>query len=173
MPSCASEDDLGIIKPYSDALKCRELELTWHISALQEALRDVRKLRHDQEAKHVEMGEGHYYYNSAFIDTGDMVEGTVQYVKPCAAWIRLGDGSVGVLHTSQLSWEYVDDVTTVLTEGERVKVRNENHSDFSELEVNSDNIDGNSKCEFRRCALIPSNRDSATFDRGACLFLVT
>ena len=55
---------------------------------------------------------------------GDVVEGTVQSVKPYGAFVDIG-GVNGLLHISQISHDRIANVETVLQEGDRLKVRGE------------------------------------------------
>lgn len=53
---------------------------------------------------------------------GDVVIGTVQAVKPYGAFIDVG-GINGLLHISQISHDRITNVETVLSEGDKIKVR--------------------------------------------------
>lgn len=56
------------------------------------------------------------------IHEGDIIEGTVQRLASFGAFVDLG-GVDGLVHISQVSHEHIDDVSKVLTEGQRVKVK--------------------------------------------------
>ncbi|QCR32154.1 30S ribosomal protein S1 [Lysinibacillus sp. SGAir0095] len=56
------------------------------------------------------------------INAGDMIEGTVQRLAPFGAFVDIG-GVDGLVHISQVSHDHVDDVSTVLSEGQAVKVK--------------------------------------------------
>ena len=56
------------------------------------------------------------------ITEGDVIEGKVQRIASFGAFVDLG-GVDGLVHISQVSHEHVDDITTVLTEGQTVKVK--------------------------------------------------
>jgi small subunit ribosomal protein S1 len=56
------------------------------------------------------------------VQTGDVVEGVVQIVKPYGAFVDIGGGLSGLLHISQLSHQRVSNVERVLKEGDRLKV---------------------------------------------------
>lgn len=56
------------------------------------------------------------------IHEGDVIEGTVQRLASFGAFIDLG-GVDGLVHISQVSHEHIDDVSTVLSEGQKVKVK--------------------------------------------------
>nr|WP_106784663.1 30S ribosomal protein S1 [Lysinibacillus timonensis] len=56
------------------------------------------------------------------IKEGDVLEGTVQRIAPFGAFVDIG-GVDGLVHISQLSHEHVEDVSTVLTKGQAVKVK--------------------------------------------------
>ena len=53
---------------------------------------------------------------------GDVVEGTVESVKPYGAFVNLG-GTNGLLHISQISHDRVTNVDAVLSIGDKIKVR--------------------------------------------------
>ncbi len=54
---------------------------------------------------------------------GDVVEGTVDSIKPYGAFIKLDDGVDGLLHISQISTQSIKHPSAVLTEGQTVKVK--------------------------------------------------
>ena len=54
---------------------------------------------------------------------GDVVEGTVDSIKPYGAFIKLDDGVDGLLHISQISAQRIKHPSAVLTEGQTVKVK--------------------------------------------------
>ncbi len=54
---------------------------------------------------------------------GDVVEGTVDSIKPYGAFIRLADGVDGLLHISQISTQRIKHPSVVLKEGQTVKVK--------------------------------------------------
>ncbi len=56
------------------------------------------------------------------IKEGDVLEGTVQRIAPFGAFIDIG-GVDGLVHISQVSHDHVEDVNTVLTKGQSVKVK--------------------------------------------------
>jgi translation initiation factor 2 alpha subunit (eIF-2alpha) len=60
-------------------------------------------------------------YVRTYAQTGDVVEGVVQTVKPYGAFVDIG-GLSGLLHISQLSHQRVTNVERVLKEGDRLKV---------------------------------------------------
>ncbi|GAX76239.1 hypothetical protein CEUSTIGMA_g3683.t1 [Chlamydomonas eustigma] len=53
---------------------------------------------------------------------GDLVEGTIQYLRPYGAFIDLGNGIIGLMHISQISHERVFNVENVLRPGDQIKV---------------------------------------------------
>ena len=62
----------------------------------------------------------------AWIDilpAGDVVEGTVDSIKPYGAFIKLDEGVDGLLHISQISTQRIKHPGAVLTEGQTVKVK--------------------------------------------------
>ena len=54
---------------------------------------------------------------------GDIVEGTVDSIKPYGAFIKLDEGVDGLLHISQISTQRIKHPGAVLTEGQTVKVK--------------------------------------------------
>src|SRR5690606_11596666 len=56
------------------------------------------------------------------IQQGDMLEGTVQRLAKFGAFIDLG-GIDGLVHISQVAHEHVEDISTVLQEGQSVTVK--------------------------------------------------
>ena len=57
------------------------------------------------------------------VKAGDVVEGTVDSIKPYGAFIKLDDGVDGLLHVSQISTQRIKHPSAVLTEGQTVKVK--------------------------------------------------
>ncbi len=56
------------------------------------------------------------------IKSGDILEGTVQRIATFGAFVDIG-GVDGLVHISQISHEHIDDVSSVLSEGQSVKVK--------------------------------------------------
>lgn len=54
---------------------------------------------------------------------GDVVEGTVDSIKPYGAFVKLAEGVDGLLHISQISTQRLKHPGAVLTEGQTVKVK--------------------------------------------------
>ena len=54
---------------------------------------------------------------------GDVVEGTVDSLKPYGAFVRLADGVDGLVHVSQISTQRIKHPSVVLKEGQTVKVK--------------------------------------------------
>ena len=57
------------------------------------------------------------------IEVGNVFEGRVTGVKPFGAFVALPEGRVGMVHISEVSNEYVQDIAAVLHEGDTVKVQ--------------------------------------------------
>ena len=51
------------------------------------------------------------------------MEGRVTGIKPFGAFVALPEGKVGMVHISEVSNAYVQDIAAVLHEGETVKVK--------------------------------------------------
>ena len=57
------------------------------------------------------------------IEVGNVFEGRVTGVKPFGAFVALPEGRVGMVHISEVSNEYVQDINAVLHDGDTVKVQ--------------------------------------------------
>lgn len=57
------------------------------------------------------------------IEVGNVFEGRVTGVKPFGAFVALPEGRVGMVHISEVSNEFVQDINTVLHVGDEVKVQ--------------------------------------------------
>ena len=55
------------------------------------------------------------------IEVGNVLEGRVTGVKPFGAFVALPEGKSGMVHISEVSNEYVQDINTVLHDGDAVK----------------------------------------------------
>lgn len=54
---------------------------------------------------------------------GDIIEGKVTGIKPFGAFVSLPDGKTGLVHISEISYEFVQDISAVLEEGQTVQVK--------------------------------------------------
>lgn len=52
-----------------------------------------------------------------------MVEGKVTGIKPFGAFVSLPEGKTGLVHISEVSYEFVQDISAVLEEGQAVTVK--------------------------------------------------
>ena len=57
------------------------------------------------------------------IEIGNVFEGRVTGVKPFGAFVALPEGRVGMVHISEVSNEFVQDIAAVLHDGDTVKVQ--------------------------------------------------
>lgn len=57
------------------------------------------------------------------LQVGDIVEGKVTGIKPFGAFVALPEGKNGLVHISEVSYEFVQDLSTVLSEGQTVSVK--------------------------------------------------
>ena len=57
------------------------------------------------------------------IEVGNIFEGRITGIKPFGAFVALPEGRVGMVHISEVSNTYVQDIAAVLHEGETVKVK--------------------------------------------------
>ena len=54
---------------------------------------------------------------------GSIVEGTVTGVRPFGAFVDIGSGESGLIHISELSDSYVEDINTFIKRGAKVRVK--------------------------------------------------
>ena len=57
------------------------------------------------------------------LQVGDIVEGKVTGIKPFGAFVSLPENKNGLVHISEVSYEFVQDLSAVLEEGQTVKVK--------------------------------------------------
>ena len=57
------------------------------------------------------------------IEVGNVFEGKVTGVKPFGAFVALPEGKSGMVHISEVSNEFVQDINAVLKEGQQVNVK--------------------------------------------------
>ena len=57
------------------------------------------------------------------LQVGDIVEGKVTGIKPFGAFVSLPEGKTGLVHISEVSYEFVQDISTVLSDGQTVSVK--------------------------------------------------
>lgn len=57
------------------------------------------------------------------VEVGSIVEGKVTGVKKFGAFVALPDGKTGMVHISEVSNEYIQELSDVLSEGQEVKVK--------------------------------------------------
>ena len=57
------------------------------------------------------------------IDIGSVYDGTVTGLTKFGAFVKLEDGTTGMVHISEVSNEYVNDISEHLAEGDKVKVK--------------------------------------------------
>lgn len=57
------------------------------------------------------------------IEVGNIIEGTVVGVQPFGAFVSLGDNKQGLVHISQISSSYVENINQVLKVSDKVKVK--------------------------------------------------
>ena len=67
------------------------------------------------------------------VEVGSIVEGKVTGVKKFGAFVLLPDGKTGMVHISEVSNEYVQELSDVLSEGQTVKVKVMNVSDDGKI----------------------------------------
>lgn len=57
------------------------------------------------------------------VEVGDIVEGNVSGITHFGAFIQLGKGRTGLVHISEISHDYVNDVNDYVKKNEKVKVK--------------------------------------------------
>lgn len=57
------------------------------------------------------------------VEVGSIVEGKVTGVKKFGAFVALPEGATGMVHISEVSTQYIEELADVLTEGQIVKVK--------------------------------------------------
>lgn len=57
------------------------------------------------------------------LQVGDIVEGKVTGLKPFGAFVSLPEGKTGLVHISEVSYEFVQDISAVLEDGQAVTVK--------------------------------------------------
>ena len=57
------------------------------------------------------------------LQVGDIVEGKVTGIKPFGAFVSLPEGKTGLVHISEVSYEFVQDLSAVLSDGQAVQVK--------------------------------------------------
>ena len=57
------------------------------------------------------------------VSVGEIVEGTVSDIMNYGAFVKLEDGKNGLVHISEVSREYVEEIHTVLKSGDKVKAK--------------------------------------------------
>ena len=57
------------------------------------------------------------------ISVGDIVEGTVTGVMPFGAFVDLGNKTAGLIHISEISRTYVQDINDHIKKGDKVRVK--------------------------------------------------
>lgn len=57
------------------------------------------------------------------LQVGDIVEGKVTGIKPFGAFVSLPENKNGLVHISEVSYEFVQDLSAVLAEGQVVTVK--------------------------------------------------
>ena len=57
------------------------------------------------------------------VSIGDIVEGIVTDIMNYGAFVKMEDGTNGLVHISEVSKEYVDDIHKVLKSGDKVKAK--------------------------------------------------
>lgn len=83
---------------------------------------------------------------------GEVLQGEVVAIKPYGAFVRLPNGTVGMIHISEVAQEYVSDIFQYLSVGEEVTVK-----------VIGENPEGKPNLSLKR--LSPQELEEARFHR--------
>jgi S1 RNA binding domain protein len=83
---------------------------------------------------------------------GEILQGEVVAIKPYGAFVRLPNGTVGMIHISEVAQEYVSDIFQYLSVGEEVTVK-----------VIGENAEGKPNLSLKR--LSPQELEEARFHR--------
>ena len=67
------------------------------------------------------------------VEVGSILEGKVTGVKKFGAFVSLPGGQTGMVHISEVSNEYIQELSDVLSEGQEVKVKVMNISDDGKI----------------------------------------
>lgn len=65
---------------------------------------------------------GQHCRSFGYMQIGDVAEGVIQSIKPYGAFVDLGKGMSGLLHISQISFDRITNVGSILSEGDKLKV---------------------------------------------------
>lgn len=57
------------------------------------------------------------------VSVGEIIEGTVSDIMNYGAFVKLDEGKNGLIHISEVSRDYVQDINQVLKTGDKVKVK--------------------------------------------------
>ena len=57
------------------------------------------------------------------VSVGEIVEGVVTDIMPYGVFVKLSEGKSGLVHISEVSNEYVEDINQILKKGDTVKVK--------------------------------------------------
>lgn len=68
-------------------------------------------------------------------EVGSIIEGKVTGITKFGAFVELSDGAVGMVHISEVSQSYVNDISEHLKEGEAVKVKVLNVGDDGKISL--------------------------------------
>lgn len=73
------------------------------------------------------------FYGFMGVEVGSILEGKVTGVKKFGAFVSLPGGQTGMVHISEVSNEYIQELSDVLTEGQDVKVKVMNISEDGKI----------------------------------------
>ncbi len=78
------------------------------------------------------------------VEVGQIVEGTVEEIKPYGAFIKLDSGEKGLVHVSEIANTYVQNVADHLQLNAKIKVKVIAKKDHNKIDLSIKQIDGNS-----------------------------
>ncbi len=88
------------------------------------------------------------------VEVGEIIEGKITGIKKFGAFVTLPEGQTGMVHISEVSASYVENLSDILTEGQEVKVK----------VLSTD--DGKIALSIKRAQATPPKRSTQRSDTG-------
>lgn len=79
------------------------------------------------------------------VEVGNIIEGKITGLAKFGAFVDLGDGKNGLVHISEVSDKYVEDINQELDEGQTIKVKVINIADDGKIALSIRKVGGESK----------------------------
>lgn len=77
------------------------------------------------------------------VEVGQIVEGTVEEIKPYGAFVKLESGEKGLVHVSEIANTYVQNVADHLQVNTKIKVKVIAKKDHNKIDLSIKQVDGN------------------------------